>query len=74
MKPKFQIGDIIRSRYDKPSLILEIVNVNGYTHYRGLRQDPDDIKVNGKLVHYSEASLTGFFVVGFKPAAATLFT
>lgn len=72
--PLFKVGDIIRSDYDRPTLITKIKNIRGYYHYEGLRQDPEDIKVNGPTIHYSQASIARFYVIGFNPAVATLFS
>lgn len=78
--PLFKVGDIIASFTEngkmlaRPTLITKIINRNGWTHYEGLRQDPEDIKINGPKISYSHLSVVRFKVIGFNPAAATLFT
>lgn len=74
MTPLFKIGDIIASDWDKPSLIIEIKRLRGFVHYKAIRQDPEDIKVNGTFVHYSQLSVAGFKVVGHNPAAQVLYS
>ena len=80
MKPLFKIGDIIASFtedgriLDRPSLIIEIINRNGFIFYKGLRQDPQDIKVNGVNISYSQLSVARFKVIGHNPAAQVLYS
>lgn len=80
MKPLFNIGDIIASftedgrMLDKPSLIIEITNKRGFIFYKGLRQDPEDIKINGASISYSQLSVARFKVIGHNPAAQVLYS
>jgi len=72
--PLFKVCDIIQSDYDKPVVILEVKSRNGWYHYKARRLDKEQIRVNGPIAHYAQGSIAMFKVVGFDPAAATLFT
>ena len=80
LKPIFKVGDVIASFndngqvLDRPVLIVEVTNTKGWYTYTTIRQDPEDVKVNGKIAKYTQASVARFKVVGFSAAAATLFS
>ena len=73
--PLFKVGDIIASfaengkMLDRPTLITKVIDRNGWTHYEGLRQDPEDIKVNGRKISYSHFSVARFKVIGHNPVS-----
>lgn len=80
LQPLFKAGDIIasfndRGEYlDRPVLIVKVNNNRGWYTYTTLRQDEESIKVNGKVANYTQASVARFKIIGFNPAAATLFS
>jgi hypothetical protein len=70
----FKVGDIIESDYDKPVLIIKVINRKGWYHYKGIRLDEEQIRVNGRDVTYAHGSIAMFRVIGHNPAAQVLYS
>lgn len=70
----FKVGDIIESDYDKPVLVVEVKNRNGWYHYKTIRLDEEQKRINGTFANYAHGSIARFRVIGHNPAAQVLYS
>jgi hypothetical protein len=73
--PIFEIGEIIRSRFDNPVVVFKKRNnTGGVLCYDCFRLEELDLRINGDKASYNSHSLNGFYVIGHIPAVKILYS